>query len=122
MKRLTLSLLLVVFAVLAASAATAPTWVANEPGTGFVPVYTTAVGDVTIKHLEVTTGGTAVYFSLWSYAGDEWNKVRPLNSYGGAVAATDTALYVPANSVRGYTVSRIDALYVVQGDAFFSGE
>lgn len=100
------------------NAATAPSWVANEPGTGFLPVYDSAVGDVRIRVLEVTATAADCKFSVWYYKAG-WVKSHPLNG----AAAADTVIVVPANSTKAYVFGAgVDALYVSSGDAFFAGE
>ena len=107
-----------------AGAETAPKWVANAPATGFLPCYRTAASSQDgITSLQVTAV-TDTRFSVWSYS-TVWRKLKPEYWYASTPAAvTDSVITVLAGETQAFRFPspRATALYLVSGEAYFSGE
>ena len=95
MKKVLIATLLLVATI--ALGATNPSWVANIPGTGFVPCYDSAATEGGLSTIEVTATADLT-FSVWTYDGSSWTKVSP-KWWVGATAA-DSVLFVPAGVTR----------------------
>ncbi len=125
----TMTLLLALLLAVSTLAATAPTFVANEPGTGGLPVYDSVVTDRNLNIIQVTATSADCALSFWSYSlvDDDWTKEAP--EYWEGATAADSVITVPAGATMTFTFPpgdpdrpAISAIYVSAGDAFFMGE
>ena len=123
----TMTLLLALLLAVSTLAATAPKWVANEPGTGFLPVYDSAATDEYLNVIQVTATTADCALSFWSYSGGAWAKEAP--EYWEGATAADSVITVAAGATMTFTFPpgdpdrpAISGIFVSAGDAIFMGE
>ncbi len=123
----TMTLLLALLLAVSTLAATAPEFVANNPGTGFLPVYDSSVTDRYLNIIQVTATTADCSMSFWSYSGAAWAKEAP--EYWEGATTADSVITVPAGATMTFVFPpgdpdrpAISAIFVSAGDAIFMGE